>query len=83
MKKKNTLKHRGVCSHTATTNVVRIATLASFLTPMLASGQTDLEETVVIASRVPTPLSEVGISVDVLDRELIALLAYRDLSSLL
>ena len=83
MKKKNTLKHRGVCSHTAATNVVRAATLASFLTPMLASGQTDLEETVVIASRVPTPLSEVGISVDVLDRELIALLAYRDLSSLL
>ncbi len=36
-----------------------------------------------MASRVPTPLSQVGVSVDVIDREALTLLGYRDLASLL
>lgn len=59
------------------------ASVMLLLAPATTFGQATLEETVVIASRVPTPLSEVGVSVDVLDRELISLLGYRDLSSLL
>jgi len=51
--------------------------------PLDSTAQTELEETVIVASRVPTPLSQVGVSVDVIDREALTLLGYRDLTSLL
>ena len=51
--------------------------------PLDSIAQTDIEETVIVASRVPTPLSQVGVSVDVIDREALTLLGYRDLTSLL
>ena len=42
-----------------------------------------LEETVIVASRVPTPLSRVGVSVSVTDRETIEILGYSDVADFL
>ena len=56
--------------------------------PMLAayadSSDTEaLEETVIVASRVPTPLSRIGVSVSVTDRETIEILGYSDVADFL
>ena len=56
--------------------------------PMLAAyaDSTDteaLEETVIVASRVPTPLSRIGVSVSVTDRETIEILGYSDVADFL
>jgi len=42
-----------------------------------------LEETVIVASRVPTPLSRIGVSVSVTDRETIEILGYSDVADFL
>ena len=56
--------------------------------PLLAMGAevTDgeaLEETVVVASRVPTPLNRIGVSVSITDRETLEILGYSDVADFL
>ena len=48
-----------------------------------SEGDSALEETVVVASRVPTPLNRLGVSVSVTDRESLELLGYSNIGDFL
>lgn len=51
--------------------------------PTLAEPETEIEETRIIASRVPTPADALGVSVDMIDRDTIEALGYNHLGELL
>ena len=48
-----------------------------------AADTESIEETVIVASRVPTPLSRIGVSVSVTDRETLEVLGYSDIADFL
>ena len=73
--------------HRCSVGYIAIA-MAALVTPFVAANGDDpattkLEETVIVASRIPTPLDRLGVSVSVTDRQTLELLGYNAVADFL